>query len=135
MCPNCVKRSACARLLERLRQRLEKGQALAGTILLKGATDLERGHLAALPGDSPARGEDVRVDLRRLSTSTTGNLLRLLAGVGEPGYLTVRQLLRGDLEFEPGAGRTIYVCENPTVVAAAARALGQRCAPLVCTQG
>ncbi len=33
------------------------------------------------------------------------------------------------------AGRTVYVCENPTVVAAAANRLGANAAPLVCIEG
>jgi uncharacterized protein (TIGR02679 family) len=33
------------------------------------------------------------------------------------------------------AGRTVFVCENPNVVAIAADALGKACAPLVCTDG
>lgn len=52
---------------------------------------------------------------------------------GEPLRLTLRALRR----FPPrlDAPVTIYVCENPTVVSAAAEALGERCAPLVCTDG
>ena len=53
----------------------------------------------------------------------------------QSGYLTVRQLLRKDLEFVPGEGRRIYVCENPTVLVAGAKMFGPRCAPMVCTQG
>jgi uncharacterized protein (TIGR02679 family) len=33
------------------------------------------------------------------------------------------------------AGRTVYVCENPNLLAIAADRLGPRCAPLVCTDG
>jgi len=32
-------------------------------------------------------------------------------------------------------GRTVFVCENPTIVALAARQLARRCAPLVCVNG
>lgn len=52
---------------------------------------------------------------------------------GEPLRLTLRALRRFPPRF--GAPVTIYVCENPTVVSAAAEALGERCAPLVCTDG
>ena len=31
--------------------------------------------------------------------------------------------------------RTVFVCENPSVVAAAADRLGRRCRPLLCTEG
>jgi uncharacterized protein (TIGR02679 family) len=52
---------------------------------------------------------------------------------GEPMRLTLRALRRFPLRFEAGA--TIYICENPTVVSAAAEAHGERCSPLVCTDG
>lgn len=52
---------------------------------------------------------------------------------GEPLRLTLRALRRFPPRFVPPV--TIYVCENPTVVSAAAEALGRRCAPLVCTDG
>lgn len=53
---------------------------------------------------------------------------------GEPAYLSLRWLLR----TAPGwqvAGRTVYVCENPNLLAIAADHLDARCAPLVCTDG
>ena len=52
---------------------------------------------------------------------------------GEPMRLTLRALRGVPLRFEPRA--TIHVCENPTVVSAAAEAFGSACAPLVCTDG
>ena len=56
------------------------------------------------------------------------------ASSGEPGYLSLRALLRAPLPWDV-AGRTIFVCENPNLVAIAADALGIDCAPLVCTDG
>lgn len=53
---------------------------------------------------------------------------------GEPDYLPLRNLLRARPDW-PVAGMTIYVCENPNIVAIAADRLGARCAPLVCTEG
>jgi uncharacterized protein (TIGR02679 family) len=53
---------------------------------------------------------------------------------GEPTYLSLRLLLRAPPRLEV-AGRTVFVCENPNVVAIAADALGEACAPLVCTDG
>lgn len=50
---------------------------------------------------------------------------------GEPIWLTQRMLDQG---FRC-ASTTVYVCENPTVVEAAADTLGERCPPLVCTDG
>ncbi|GLZ28073.1 hypothetical protein Lesp02_02630 [Lentzea sp. NBRC 105346] len=58
---------------------------------------------------------------------------------GEPVWLTWRSL-NGDFALDHnqcGQDRRVdvYVCENPTVVAAAADALGARTHPLVCTNG
>jgi uncharacterized protein (TIGR02679 family) len=58
-----------------------------------------------------------------------------LAGkAGEPAYASLRRLLRSPPRLAV-ARRTVYVCENPNVVAIAADRLGGRCAPLVCTDG
>lgn len=62
----------------------------------------------------------------------TDRALRIHAEAGEPYRLSVRQLLRTAPTI---ASDTVYVCENPAVVAAAANALGPRCAPLVCVEG
>ena len=75
------------------------------------------------------------LNLPALPTNTVGKQICLFAEVGEPTHLTVRQLLRDPPKFEWGAGRTVFVCENPTVVAAAADELGAAGAPLVCIQG
>ncbi|HEY4293785.1 TIGR02679 family protein [Luteibacter sp.] len=53
---------------------------------------------------------------------------------GDPGYLSLRQLLRQPPAW-PVAGRRIHVCENPDIVSIAADCLGADCAPLVCTDG
>jgi uncharacterized protein (TIGR02679 family) len=53
--------------------------------------------------------------------------------LGEPLRLTLRALSRFPLRFLPGS--TVHVCENPSVVSAAAEARGAACAPLVCTDG
>jgi uncharacterized protein (TIGR02679 family) len=54
--------------------------------------------------------------------------------LGEPAYLSLRALLRGQHDW-PVAGREVFVCENPNIVALAADALGPHCTPLVCTDG
>lgn len=64
----------------------------------------------------------------------TGRTLRLHAKAGEPCRLTLRSLLREPPAWPSDAG-TVYVCENPAVVAAAADRLGPRSAPLVCVEG
>jgi uncharacterized protein (TIGR02679 family) len=53
------------------------------------------------------------------------------SAAGEPLWLTLRSL-SGTWSMVPG---TVFVCENATVVEAAADVLGARCAPLVCTDG
>ena len=55
------------------------------------------------------------------------------ADAGEPLRLTLRVLRRFPPQFTTPV--TIYICENPAVVSTAAEALGDRCAPLVCTDG
>lgn len=51
---------------------------------------------------------------------------------GEPTWLTLRSLSGG---FALDAPRDVFVCENPSVVEAAATRLGAACPPLVCTFG
>ena len=58
----------------------------------------------------------------------------LPAALGEPGYLSLRRLLRAP-PWWAVADVTVYVCENPNLVAIAADCVGTRCAPLVCTDG
>ncbi len=70
------------------------------------------------------------------SESFTGRALRLHAEHGEPYRLSVRQLLRRPPRFDPHvAGRTVFLCENVNVLAAAANRLGERSAPLICIDG
>ena len=53
---------------------------------------------------------------------------------GEPAYASLRALLRSPPAWDV-AGRIVFVCENPNLVAIAADRLGTDCAPLVCTDG
>jgi uncharacterized protein (TIGR02679 family) len=53
---------------------------------------------------------------------------------GEPSYASLRSLVRTPPAFAV-AGRQVYVCENPNLLAIAADGLGRRCAPMVCTDG
>lgn len=53
---------------------------------------------------------------------------------GEPAYLSLRRLLRTPPRWAV-AGQTIFVCENPNLLAIAADRLGSDCAPLACTEG
>lgn len=71
-----------------------------------------------------------------LPASGSGLVDRMLshhAEAAEPCRLTTGQLLRHPPCFAPGL--VVHICENPAVVAAAARRLGNRCAPLICGDG
>ena len=75
-------------------------------------------------------------NLRAAVDSALGQLLDLYRQQGQPGFLTYRQLQTGNV-FEPldPAMRRVFICENPSIVSAAARELGARCHPLICTNG
>ena len=66
--------------------------------------------------------------------SATGRAIAALGEIGEPFYLTLRQLVRQPPGWDC-RGRRIYICENPALVAEAANRLGVNCAPLVATLG
>ena len=53
---------------------------------------------------------------------------------GEPAYLSLRRLVRVPPVWAVN-GVTVFVCENPNLVAIAADRLGAASAPLVCTDG
>lgn len=65
----------------------------------------------------------------------TAATLRAHADAAEPIRLTLSQLTRQPADFAGLAGATVFVCENPAIVAAASRRLGTACAPLVCVEG
>ncbi len=101
----------------------------------------------ALPGLGPALAQGLPGDAHRVNASTcaasqgTGGASTTvpttpttLMSPGEPAYLSLRALLRSPPAWAV-AGLTVYVCENPNLLAIAANQLGVRCAPLVCTEG
>lgn len=53
---------------------------------------------------------------------------------GEPAYASLRVLLNAPPRWQVN-NRDVYVCENPNLLAIAAAALGERCAPFICTDG
>jgi uncharacterized protein (TIGR02679 family) len=76
------------------------------------------------------------LNLPGTADSCVGKLLNLMRSAGEPCHLSVRQLRRVNEDaFGNLAGMVVYVCENPSVVAAAAQRLGKRSHPLICTSG
>ncbi|KFC69068.1 hypothetical protein FG93_03693 [Bosea sp. LC85] len=54
--------------------------------------------------------------------------------LGEPSYASLRLLLRSPPRWD-AAGRTVFVCENPNLLAIAVDRWGAGCAPLICTDG
>jgi uncharacterized protein (TIGR02679 family) len=124
---------------------LDPGQPLAGLVLRAAR------HLAgwtALPAAAAARrrlwaevgvlcdplSADVLVlGLRPAGDNRLAHHLRAWADAGEPRRLTLRELTGSALRVDAGA--EVFVCENPSVVAAAANRLGRDCAPLVCVEG
>jgi uncharacterized protein (TIGR02679 family) len=61
-----------------------------------------------------------------------GRVLALQREAGQPAALTLRQLRCHDEALPTGS---VWICENPVVIAAAADELGSRCPPLVCVGG
>jgi uncharacterized protein (TIGR02679 family) len=68
-----------------------------------------------------------------LNLSTSDNR-SIVCASGEPGYASLRLLLRLRTCWTI-ADQDVFVCENPNLVAIAADELGERCAPMVCTEG
>jgi uncharacterized protein (TIGR02679 family) len=68
----------------------------------------------------------------RLARGYLAGRLRAAARAGRPLVLTL-----AELRAEPPrlAGQVLFVCENPSIVAAAGAALGSRCPSLLCTGG
>lgn len=76
------------------------------------------------------------LNLPAAGETPTARLLRAARAEAEPFHLTLRQLLLWPLSTDLAlTGREVFICENPTVLALAARRLGPRCAPLVCVNG
>jgi uncharacterized protein (TIGR02679 family) len=72
-----------------------------------------------------------------LPTDGTGLLGRMLgehAAIGEPCRLTFRQLRKHAVPLVDSSP-TIFACENPSILAAAASQLRQRSRPLICIEG
>ncbi len=68
-------------------------------------------------------------------STPTGRAMTTHAEAGEPYRLSVRQLLRNPPEFQFAGDAKIYICENPSIVSAAANRLGSASAPLLCVEG
>lgn len=124
---------------------LDPGTALGGLVLRAAAVIAGWLLVPAGAGARRALWAEVGLDCDALSATVlvhglcpagAGPLARQLresADAGEPRRITLRELERAELTFAPG--EVVHVCENPSVVASAADALGSRSRPLVCTEG
>jgi uncharacterized protein (TIGR02679 family) len=74
------------------------------------------------------------LNLPTTGDTVTSNVARVAASSGEPVHLTLRMLLRYPPTWDVAA-RTVFVCENPSILSMAADRLGVDCAPLICTNG
>jgi uncharacterized protein (TIGR02679 family) len=76
------------------------------------------------------------LNIPALPGTPLGDILALHRRLGEPCRITFRQL-RGawDCRFDRTQDRVVHVCENPSVVSAAADAFGARCRPLISVEG
>lgn len=124
---------------------LDDGKPLSG-LVLRACSRIVGSE--AVPADSSARrrlwaelgvhcdplSSDVLVlGLRPEGSSLLAKHLREAASAGEPRKITLREISQSPIEKL--LAERVFVCENPSVVAAAADRLGASCAPLVCTQG
>jgi uncharacterized protein (TIGR02679 family) len=76
------------------------------------------------------------LNIPALPGTPLGEMLSLHSRLGEPCRITFRQLRRiRECRFDRSQDAVISVCENPSVLAAAADHLGARCRPLVCVEG
>ena len=115
-------------------------------------SDVERDALAGILGRRRSTGTSMRIAIADLDAALyNGGLAESLrdalekrpalflnlpvqnqlAGSGEPGYLSLRALLRAPPLWDV-ARRAIFVCENPNLIAIVSDTLGVNCAPLAC---
>jgi uncharacterized protein (TIGR02679 family) len=76
------------------------------------------------------------LNIPALPGTPLGDILSLHGCLGEPCRITFRQL-RGarDCQFDHTSDRVVHICENPSVVSAAADCFGTRCRPLISVEG
>ncbi|WP_443295340.1 TIGR02679 family protein [Streptomyces sp. GDS52] len=119
---------------------LDEGTPLATLVLsgIRSLTGFPDGSGAQWLREAWASAGLLKDDLS--STVLTLNLrgtppLDWMADAGEPAVLTLRSLTRrAPVAAVPVTG-TVYLCENPAVLSAAADTLGPACPPMVCLQG
>jgi uncharacterized protein (TIGR02679 family) len=113
---------------------LQAAAAVTGTDEAPTSAAGRRGLWHEVGIDCDALSSDVLVlGVRPSSPGWVGEQLRDSANAGEPRRLTLREVRRAGLRVETGT--LVHVCENPSIVEAAADALGRQCAALVCVEG
>ena len=124
---------------------LDAGQPLAGLVLRAAAriagwsqapvSAAERRRLWSDVGVAcdPLSAQVLTLGLEPLGDHRLARHLRESSADGEPRRITLRELMGEPLRVE--AESDVFVCENPSIVAAAADELGSRCAALVCLEG
>jgi uncharacterized protein (TIGR02679 family) len=111
-------------------------RALASIYELPVPADVsERRRLWELAGiaDDELSSVVLAAGLRPAGSDVASALLRLCAAAGQAAALTLGQLRA--TTWSGGLPDTVWVFENPSVVALAIRRFGTRCPPLVCTSG
>ncbi len=124
---------------------LDVGRAEAGLALRAAAvlarwsappsTAPERRRLWAEVGVAcdPLSTDVLTLGLQPLGDGLLARHLRECSAAGEPRRITLRELMRASPSLAPRT--SVFVCENPSIVAAAADRLGAKCAPIVCVEG
>lgn len=124
---------------------LDRGRALSALVLkaaayLGGWAEVPPGAAgrrqvwAAMGVYSDVLSNDVlTLGLQPLGNGLLARHLRESSAAGEPRRVTLRELQNADNIHV--SDTTVFVCENPSVVAAAANALASQSAPLVCVDG
>ena len=120
---------------------LDRGAPVA-TLVLAALRAARLGSAADEPADAPEGEREVWASAGVLVNELARPALTLNLPLadgrrllpGEPTYLSLRHLMRAPPPWRV-AGRPVFVCENPNLVAIAADRLGLGSAALVCTDG
>jgi uncharacterized protein (TIGR02679 family) len=74
------------------------------------------------------------LNLTAAGDSCSAKIVNQASRHGQPLWLTLRQLVLDTPPWQV-AQETVYVCENPAIIAEAADRLGTNCPPMVCSYG
>lgn len=113
---------------------LRAAESVAGTV--RGRRSAGRRRLWAAVGVTvdPLTSRVLVLGLPGDAATSTGRVLATMSEAGQPTLLTLRQLVAEPPSWSLPA-TPVFVCENVSVVVAAADRLGASCAPLVCLDG